>query len=309
MSYGFLALNDANQVLVSSETRNLHFIGKPALFETRISFNDYGGCRLFVFRVESTVPVVPFFTMVTFDFHGITAVRNVFGYTWEIEIVRSGTNNTPPECYVFADPRATTPTETYGMAVYREDGTPAFDSRMQPLAITGGATVVPPYNPRPTLPYGLDSQYCGSSDAASGGVFVPDQWNNFPLAQVPPFKAMYSYSSLAQSERESRYTSSREECDGVDLGKGGCAGAERRYDWSSTYWAFYRNGIRRNNNSIDAGWVTVAYGCNWTYEKDSAFIGIGTGGSSGSGGTWPYSNETLNLVQTPVIIADGARYD
>jgi hypothetical protein len=93
------------------------------------------------------------------------------------------------------------------------------------------------------------------------------------------------------------------------LGKAGCVGVERDYRWTSNYWSFYRGGIRRNGNQIDAGWVTVSFGCNWTYTKDSAFIGIGTGGSSGVGGTWPYSNETLNLVYAPVIIADGSRYD
>lgn len=412
MSQGFLAINNANQVLVSSDTRNLHFIGKAALVNVKSEFYTHGGSRIFVYRISSPVPVVPFFTMPTYNFYGIIAIRDIGGSTWEIEVLMSGVSyasyvanepasgfaassteyvqiiaNAPdwpnvydsqfawggavtpinggvppssfvaadgwtytwsgasftgwvlqwggygsanywyarfpirrsrvvsypipspaPEVYVFADPRAGSRTESHGMVVYRNDGTAAFDSRLRPLAITGGVSVVQPYNPKPSLPYGLDPRYCGSTNDAAGGVFAPDQWYSFG-ATISPAKPIFSYASLAQAEREGSYAVSETACDGVNLGKGGCAGAERTYNWQSNYWSFYRGAIRRNGNQIDAGWVTVSFGCNWAYRKDSAFIGIGTGGSSGSGGTWPYSNETLNQVWSPVIIADGSRYD
>jgi hypothetical protein len=412
MSQGFLALNNGNQVLVSSDTRNLHFIGKAALVNVKNEFYTHGGSRIFVYRISSPVPVVPFFTMPTYNFYGITAIRDIGGSTWEIEVLMSGVSyasyvaNEPasgfaysgteyvvlyatypdwayvtssglvwggvgttlpgrvpatsftladgwtytwsgasptgwmyypggygagayyfayfpvrrsrvvyypipspaPEVYVFADPRAGSRTETHGMAVYRNDGTAAFDSRLRPLAITGGVSVVPPYSPKPSLPYGLDPTNCASTNDYAGGAFAPDQAYSFGVS-ITPAKPIFSFASLPQAEREASYSRTTRECDGVNLGKGGCAGAEREYRWTSNYWSFYRGGIRRNGNQIDAGWVTVSFGCNWTYTKDSAFIGIGTGGSSGAGGTWPYSNETLNLVYAPVIIADGSRYD
>ena len=48
------------------------------------------------------------------------------------------------------------------------------------------------------------------------------------------------------------------------------------------------------HGSLRAGWIVVEKGCNWTYDKYSEFLGIGTGGDSGTGGNWPYSNETIN---------------
>lgn len=307
MSYGFLAINANNQVLVSSDTRNLHFIGKPGVNQIRNAFDTHGGCRIFTYVVNSTVPVVPFFTMPTGDLYGITAIRNVGGNTWEIEVLRSGTSNAGPELYVFADPRAVAPSETHGMLVYRDDGTPSFDSRLRPLAITGGLSVVPPYNPKPVLPFGLEPKNCASGTDAAGAVFAPDQFNTYSTA-IPSSKPMFSYASIAQAQRDATYAASERECDGVSV-KGNCVGAEREYYWTSTYWAFYRGGIRRIGGGLQAGWVTVAYGCNWTYLKDSAFIGIGTGGDSGFGGAWPYSNETLNLTPSPIIFADASRYD
>jgi hypothetical protein len=65
--------------------------------------------------------------------------------------------------------------------------------------------------------------------------------------------------------------------------------------------------MRWDNGSLKAGWIVVEKGCNWTYYKDSEFLGIG--GDSGTGGNWPYSNETINLAANTVIVADGARYD
>ena len=53
----------------------------------------------------------------------------------------------------------------------------------------------------------------------------------------------------------------------------------------------------------------VEKGCNWTYYKDSTFLGIGTGGDSGTGGDWPYTNETINTTANSFIIANGANYD
>jgi hypothetical protein len=307
MSHGFLATNANNQVLVSSDTRNLHFIGKPGVNQVRNTFDTHGGCRIFTYLINSAVPVVPFFTMPTSDLYGITAIRNVGGNTWEIEVLRSGTSTALPELYVFADPRAVSPSESHGMLVYRDDGTPSFDSRLRPLAITGGLSVVPPQNPKPVLPFGLDPKNCLSSVDDAGAVFAPDQFSTYSTA-IPSSKPMFSYASIAQAQRDATYSISERECDGGSF-KGNCIGVERDYYWNSTYWAFYRGAIRGITGGLQAGWVTVAYGCNWTYLKESTLIGIGTGGDSGSGGAWPYSNETLNLTSSPIIFADASRYD
>jgi hypothetical protein len=138
--------------------------------------------------------------------------------------------------------------------------------------------------------------------------FAPDSEQPFPF----PFagtKPIYFYPSLAQSQREYTFYEYEEECDGLSDPYGGCIGIQREYRWRSSYWAFYRSGVKRVGDSLQCGWITVQYGCNWDYQKDKAFLGIGIGGDSGQGGTWPYSNETLNLRATAVISADGTRYD
>lgn len=137
--------------------------------------------------------------------------------------------------------------------------------------------------------------------------FAPDTYAQQYFSAPGP-KPIFFYPSLAQSQREYTFYESEEECDGFDA-YNNCVGIRRQYSWRSSYWAFYRSGIRLVGGVLQCGWITVQYGCNWDYEKDKSLIGIGIGGDSGQGGTWPYSNETLNLSPTAVISADGSRYD
>lgn len=308
MTHGFLAVNNNNQVLVSSDTRTLHFVTKlSSPFSVDYSTNYYGGIRIARYRVTCSQYPVPFFTMPTADFHGITRITNNNNGTWDIEMIRSGTSDTvSPEVYVFADARAGNPTDRFGMQVFRDDGTPSFDSRLRPLAITGGLAVVHPSNPRPTFPYGLNARNCGSNLETTGGFFAPTAFNSYAVSGQPT-KPMFFYSSLAQAEREAHYHDSDSDCLGSD--KFGVCLTETTYDWNSWYWCFYRGGIRWTGSEIRAGWIAVEFGCNYTYNEDDSLIGIGIGGDSGGGGSWPYSNETINLAASTVIIADASRYD
>ena len=306
MSQGFLALNNANQVLVSSDTRNLHFIGKYTSPTVDSSTDYYGGMRRFRYRVTCNVTPVPFFTAPYGYFYGITGIRNVGGDQWDVEMLRSGTGDTYPELYVFADPRGKTGTDSHGMLVYRDDGTTAFDSRLRPLVVTGGLAVSHPSNPRPSFPYGLSSDNCNSMGADAGGFFAPTEYNSYSVSV--PSKPMYSYSSLAQAEREASFSRSSKDCLGFDA-YGGCIGYGTEEHWNSWYWCFYRGGISQESGTLKAGWIACYFGCHWSYSKDSSFVGIGVGGDGGSSGAWPYSNETINLASTSVIIGDASKYD
>ena len=310
MSYGFLAVNGNNQVLVSSDTRNLHFVGRYAT-PTQIikNTNYYGGIRGLKYQVTCSVYPVPFFTMPTSDFYGLTRVSSAGPNLWDIEIFKSGDNDIYPELYIFADPRASTATDQFGMIVYRDDGTPSFDSRLRPLAIAGGLSVTQPSNPKPTFPYGLDPRYCGAPESSTGPFFAPNQFNTYLVNNIPATKPMFFYASLAQAEREAKYSDSDDDCLGSD--KFGVCITRTTYDWDSSYWAFYRGAIRyvAGSNVIDAGWMVVTFGCNWSYRQDDSILGIGAGGSDVTGGVWPYSNETLNLAPSPIIFADASRYD
>jgi hypothetical protein len=308
MTYGFLATNNSNQVLISSETRNLHLVEKIAS-PTFIDYTNgnYGGINILRYRTTCNVTPVPFFTMPsTSDFYGCTRVTSVSSNQWDIEIIKSGAASSYPEVYIFADPRGTTPAPAFGMKVFRDDGTPSFDSRLSPLAITGGLGLTHPSNPKPSFPYGLSSDYCSSSDGTAGVMFQPDQYNSYSVSL--PSKPMFFYPSLAQAEREATYSRTDEDCIGGEV-KGNCVGYVERYAWTSEYWAFYRGAIRRASSQVQAGWCVASFGCNWTYAEESGFFGVGTGGSSGQGGIWPYNNETINLSSATLIIGDASRYD
>ncbi len=304
-TWGFLALNNSNQVLVSSQTRNLHFVGKFR-FESLNGNSNYGGMLKYTFIVFCAVTPVPFFTQTVEGFTAVASIKETSSGVWEIVLIASGLVLADPELYVFSDPRGISARDSaYGMLVLRDDGTPSFDSRLSPLVITGGTTVSPPNNPLTVLPAGLDSQYCNSN---ASDQFKPTNLNSFGFS-ASGSKPIFFYPSLAQTQREALFASSEDECDGlIDL-YGNCVGFQRHYEWKSRYWAFYRSGIRYTGSTIECGWITVEFGCNWTYAKDSTFIGIGIGGSSGTSGTWPYSNETLNLTPTSIISSDGSLYD
>lgn len=308
MTFGLIATNSNNQVLISSITRNLHLVQKVSSpTEVILSRDTFGGLRVLRYRITSQNIPIPFFTMPsTAEFYGCTRVLNVSGNTWDIEILKSGAAGNYPELYVFSDPRGMTATGTQGMRVYKADGTDAFDSRLRPLAVSGGLALTHPVNPKPSFPYGLNAKYCSSSESDQGGVFVPTEYNSYSISL--PTKPMFFYPSMAQAERQATYSASESECDGASV-KGNCIGVEREYYWNSTYWCFYRGGIKRGADLIQAGWMCADFGCNWNYSKDTTFGGIGVGGDSGSGGYWPYSNETINTSAATMIVGDASRYD
>jgi hypothetical protein len=325
MSYGFLAVNQNNQVLVSTDTRNLHFIQKltgPRNYNVSatdtdagiISSTDYfGGVRHWRYTATCSVTPVPFFSTPTADYYGIARVTNVSGNRWDIEVIRSGTSTTVPELYIFADPRASTATDTYGMKVFLNDGTAAFDSRLGPLAITGGTTVSHPLNPRDSISSaGLSTNYCETGNDVRSSIFIPENSNTFSTPTSTMAKPIVFYASLAQAQREVTVSRNEERCTGIDA-YGNCAGAVEREFWQSWYWAFYRGGISISQYSgttyVTAGWIPVTTGCHWSYASNEGFFGIGQGSGSSSDGVWPYTNETLNLADRAVILADGSRYD
>lgn len=305
MTYGFLALNNNNEVLVSSDTRNLHLVAKLSSPTVTNSSSAYGSFVELTYTVTCAVTPVPFFTMPTGDYYGIAGVKNTTGNVWEIRIIRSGSGSNYPEVYVFADPRAVVSSETYGMQVFRDDGTPAFDSRRSPLAVTGGTAVVHTSNPRDSIP-GLSARGCSSGDSHGG--FTPNSESSAYSVSPMPNKPMFHYSSLAQAERQASYYDKDEECTGISYA-GSCIGYGTTDEYWSHYWAFYRGGIRRSSTNLYAGWIVVGGGCWWTSYSDSDFIGIDVGGGGGNGGQSPYSNETINLNSAAVIVGDASRYD
>ena len=308
MSYGFLATNNNNEVLISSDARNLHFLVKDTSPIVTNSATAFGGFVELTYTITSTVLPVPFFNMPTSGHYGIVGIKNTTGNTWKIKLIRSGTSTTYPALYVFVDARGIDNfvTDTYGLIVYMDDGTAAFDSRKGPLVVTGGTSVTHPVSPLTTSISSLADSQCGSGITHSE--LTPD--NNSLAYSVGTLSSnpIYHYSSLAQAERQASFSGYDEDCLGLSA-YGGCIGYGTVDAWVSTYWAFYRGGIKRTGSSIYAGWIAVLGGCYWSSWSDSNLIGIDVGGGSSAGGTFPYSNETINLNSTAVIVGDGTRYD
>jgi len=264
MSYGFLALNDNNQVLVSSDTRNLHFIQKlTGPVETLYSTDDYGGIRQWRYRATCAAIPLPFFTMPTADSYGVARIVETSpgSGVWDIEILRSGTSGTYPELYIFAEPKATSSADTYGMVVYADDGvTPSFDSRLKPLVVNGGIFVSQTAAVRYSgVPYGLSSDYCSTGSASSGGIFTPEGVNTYSFPNISDAaKPIYSYNSLAQAQRQHPFGRSNQECIGIGA-YGGCIGYGTEETWNSYYWCFYRGGIKKTTAQLGPPTTWDAY--------------------------------------------------
>ena len=305
MSYGFEATNNNNKVLISSETRNLHFLGKFSSPSVSNSASAYGGFKELSYTVTCTVTPVPFFDMPTNDYYGIVGVKNTTGNTWVIKLIRSGTGTTYPSLYVFVDARGVSSTESYGMQVLQNDGSASFDSRKEPLVITGGAAVTHPSNPLSSSITGLSEEQCSSGSSHSQ--HTPDVESSAVSIGSVSSTPIFHYSSLAQTQRQAEFEVSTSFCVGLVL-YNKCVGYGDSETNTSTYWAFYRGGIRRSGTNVFAGWITVDGGCFWSSEDASNFFFINAGGGSGTGGDFPLSNETINLASTAVIVGDGTRY-
>jgi hypothetical protein len=237
---------------------------------------------------------------------------------WQLELLKSGTDDVIPEVYVFADPRVSSPSdsETYGLLVYRDDGTISFDSRRAPLAIIGGKTVTYPYSPVAAinLPQGEGTEYWHDACKAEGntlGYFSPNNENAYNLGTLPA-KPIFFATSLAQACQSASSEHTLEEHLRFPLPFGGYIELAAQYrTWRSDYWSFYRGGIRASGNTIFSGWVQIANGCGWYYTgPQNTFLGfIEWGAYPKTGSNPPYSNETINLSANAVLIADGSRYD
>ena len=255
MSYGFEATNNNGQVLISSETRNLHFVEKltgPRNLTVSISdldagiiysSNINGGIRRWRYSAYCYVTPVPFFTMPTNDYYGILRIVNKGNNRWDIEIFRSGTSDTVPELYIFTDARGVVNYYgTHGMIVYRDDETPSFDSRKQPLVVNGGVSVTHPSNPRTVSDLMYNRTYapfCGAVGADNAGLFQSNQSNSYTINTTGsyPVKPIFSFLSIAQSQRQLTAFDTQGYNDSF-------WGQEYNRDyWYSYYWQFYRGAI------------------------------------------------------------------
>ena len=125
-----------------------------------------------------------------------------------------------------------------------------------------------------------------------------------------PTNAMFLYTTVTQVHQQTSRTEVEEECDGVTV-KGNCLGQKRFYTWRSTYWVFYRGGIKRvSTTRIDSGYIMDEFNAYHSRTTSSSFFGIGgvfNSGGFSAAGKWPWDSGQINNSGTginTIVIAD-----
>jgi len=217
-----------------------------------------------------------------------------------------------PKLIVFADARAVTGSETFGMTVFKSDGTAAFDNRKNPLILKQLTSVSFPTDATNTFTgSGLSARNASGPVSTWSTQATPNQYNNITVNTMPS-NTMFYYPTVTQTHQQVSRTEIETECDGAVV-KGNCLGSERDYFWRSTYWNFYRGGVlRHNSTTIRAGYIDVEYGSYHSRTTSGSFFGFSTGDSAGSTtGKWAWDSDRINAAGTGVntlLIGDATNY-
>ena len=217
-----------------------------------------------------------------------------------------------PKLIVFADARAVTGSETFGMTVFKDDGTSAFDNRKNPLILKQVTSVSHPSNATNNFSgSGLSARNATGPVSTWSSQATPHLFNNITVNTLPT-NAMFYYATVTQRHQQVSRTELEEECDGVEV-KGNCLGSRRTYTWRSTYWNFYRGGIQRHSDTaIYAGYICLEFGSYHSRTTSGGFFGFSTGNSSGSSvGKWAWDSSQINAAGTGVntlLIGDATNY-
>jgi hypothetical protein len=315
MAYGFEAKNDSGNIIINDTIENLHFVGKATRGSNNSdygSFPGYGGSNnsldgrvIHYYTITCSGTPVAFIKPTDYArWHGIIK-QSVSGTTWSFDVMISGTSTSnPPEiyCFVNADDVPST-SETHGMIVFKSDGTTkTFDSRVQPLAITGGANAVAPSDP--TNSSGLPGTSTGHSWNYSSNDHdfkCTNRYNEYTDSNINTSNTMFSCPSLAQAVYKRQQHGYKESC-----GFLGCCCQDHHS--TAAWWVMYRSAFRLRTNKFDAGWSVYAAGYSFSSSFESGGW-FGGGGGSYSTGSMPYTAKTINLQSNAYIIADSSRYD
>ena len=316
MAYGFEARNDSGNVIINDTIENLHFIGKATKNSSSSGYGDFSGYSgsndTLDGRVVHTYSITCSGTPVAFikpaDYARWHAVikQSVSGTTWTFQVMISGTSTSnPPDvyCFVNADDVPSS-SDTHGLLVFKSDGTTkTFDSRRQPLAITGGGTATaPPSDPTNTSGTpGVSSGHAWNYSSNDHDFRSSNRYTAISDSAANTSTTMFSCPSIAQAVYKRQQHGYKESC--------GCCGFGCQDHWSTaSWWVMYRQAFRLRSGNFDSGWTGYAagYAFSSAYESGGWF---GGGGGSYSTGTMPYTAKTINLQSNAYILADSSRYD
>jgi hypothetical protein len=313
MSYGFEAKNDSGKVIINDEIENLHFLGKATLGYNNSAygvFPDYSGPNsaldgrvIHTYTITSTGNPVAFIKPNDYSRWYAIIYQASVGNTWTFQVLVSGTSTlNAPDLYCFVNANdVPASSDSYGMIVFKSDGvTKTFDSRIQPLAITGGENVISPIDPTDTA--GLPGETSGHpwNYADNDHDFRSStSYNSYTDTNINTSNTMFACPSLAQAVYKRKMN-------GFKRSKGTFSSQDH---WSTAQWfVMYRGAFRLRANIFDSGWNVYSAGYSFSSQFESGGWG-GGGGGGYSSGTVPYPPKTINLQSNAYIIADSSRYD
>ena len=321
MAYGFEAKNDNGKVIINDTIENLHFIGKATRGSNDVaaggdSYNDFPGYSgsndaldgrvVHYYTITCSGTPVAFIKPNDYSrWHGIIK-QSVSGTTWSFDVMISGeSQSNPPDlyCFVNADDIPSV-SDTYGMIVYKSDGTTkTFDSRRQPLAITGGgAASAPPSDPTNSSGTpGTSSGHSWNYSSNDHDFRSSNRYTAHSDSAANTSTTMFACSSLAQAVYKRQQHGYKRSC-----GFLGCCCQDHHS--TAAWWVMYRQMFRLRSGNFDSGWTNYAAGYSFSSSFESGGW-FGGGGGSYSTGTMPYTAKTINLQSNAYIIADSSRYD
>lgn len=316
MSYGFSAVNTNNEIIISDEMENLHFIGKaqylsktdavllsfPEYSNSATSFNVLDGLVTFTFTITTTGIPVAFIKPTDYARWHTLLTQKQSGNLWTFVVAASGASSTPPSVYCFVTAEHTAqPANTYGLIVYKDDGTTrTFDSRSGPLTVTGAGMISPKSDPTnssglPTITSGHDWQ-----DSVLDHDFrCSNRYNSISDSGANTSTAMFSAPANVQAVYKRQKEGEKRSCSIFHC----------QDHWSTAmWWAMYRSAFRLRSGHFDAGWLTYNAGYTYSsYAEAGDFFGFSSS-TSYTTGTMPYTAKTINLIDNAYMIANSARY-
>jgi len=313
MAYGFEAKNDNGKVIINDTIENLHFVGKATHTNSYPGYGNFpnysssldtlDGNTICYYNITCSGTPIVFIKPNDYSrWHGVIK-QSVSGTTWTFHVMSSGTSTSNiPDLYCFVNANnAPSSSETYGMQVFKADGsTKTFDSRKQPLAITGGANVISPSDPTNSsgLP-GVTDNAAWNSATLDHDFRSSNRYNQYSDSNANTSNTMFSCPSLAQAVY-SRVINGYKVSDSYP---------NDQEHWSTAWWwVMYRQAFRIRSGYFDSGWTNYQAGFWFNSRFDSGGWFNGGGGGYTSGNR-PYDNKTINLQNSAYIIADSSRYD
>ena len=321
MAYGFEAKNDNGKVIINDTIENLHFIGKATRNSDSSGFGtipNYGGSNSTLDgRVIHTYTITCSGTPVAFikpadyaRWHGIIK-QSASSTTWTFEVMISGTSaSNPPDlyCFVNADDIPVPSGETYGMQVFKANGsTKTFDSRRQPLAITGGGTALaPPSDPTDSSGTpGTSSGHAWNYATNDHDFRSSSRYNTTSDSSINTSNTMFACSSLAQGVYKRQMHGFKVSCTCVPFF--GCFNCQDHYS-TALWYAMYRQAFRLRAGNFDSGWNGYAAGFAFSsVAEDGGWFG--NTNTTYNTGSMPYTPKTINSQNSAYIIADSSRYN